>query len=79
MPLNMRHLQARANPGSTLFIFRNEQVGGSSPLVGSPEIGFVGHTLSAKAAGCSAPWCLSGADELPLLLVMAIAGLGISF
>jgi hypothetical protein len=31
----MQDLQARANPSSTLFITRNEQEGGTSPLVGS--------------------------------------------
>jgi len=33
--LGMRDLQARANPCNALFITRNEQVSGSSPLVGS--------------------------------------------
>ncbi len=34
-PLSMGDLQARANPCNTRIITRNEQVSGSSPLVGS--------------------------------------------
>ena len=34
--LDIRDLQARATPCNALFITRNEQVSGSSPLVGSP-------------------------------------------
>jgi hypothetical protein len=36
--LGMGKLQARANPCNAPFITRNEQVGGSSPLVGSLEL-----------------------------------------
>jgi hypothetical protein len=34
--LGMRHLQPSATPCNPLFLTRNEQVSGSSPLVGSP-------------------------------------------
>ena len=34
-PLDMRDLQEPANPCNALWLTRNEQVSGSSPLVGS--------------------------------------------
>ena len=37
----MRDLQARANPCNTLFITRNEQESGLSPLVGSLQAAYL--------------------------------------
>jgi hypothetical protein len=42
----MRDLQARANRCNLLLITRNEQIGGSSPLVGSFESAYEPNTGS---------------------------------
>jgi hypothetical protein len=47
----MRVLQTSATPSNTLIITRNEQVSGSSPLVGSLVlVGFAGKTPKTEEA-----------------------------
>jgi hypothetical protein len=54
--LDMADLQACANPCNNLFITRNEQEGGSSPLVGSQSMwGFAGETGEVEKAGDPEP------------------------
>jgi hypothetical protein len=46
--LNMRDLQLQANPCNARWITRNEQVSGSSPLVGSLFSAYLSRILGKK-------------------------------